>query len=923
MFLIFRPLLFFILISELLFGEISGNLKVCAIKVSFTPDSKLSTTGNGTFLKNREGIDCGDYSIDKPPHDNQYFYDQIKSVNSYYQNVSGGILGIDTESSLVYPLDGGSYELENDMSYYHPYGQDSLHNNRLVSLFKHSIELALVQDNINLDLFDLVVIFHAGLGQDFSLPFLDQTPEDIPSTFIDGKMILKYNDSNLEVLEVGEYQLNKGIILPETQNYLNYDESLDLFNDDFSSCDLQYSLTGTFALMVGFAIGLPPLWDTDSGGSRIGVFGLMDQGSNNGKGIIPSPPNPWSRIYAGWSNYTSVSFYNNQLSLSNSLDNILKINLNDSEYYLVENKNNSAFNGISIDSIKYKKILNDLPTITTVEIVFDSLDITIGSSGVITSVNNYDIGLPGSGLAIWHVDENIINSNLGNYTINQDIKNKGIDLEESDGAQDIGYPSFFMFSDPSSGYFGDLWFDGNNEYERANGFIEDSLPVFNSFTYPNTNTNDGSSSFISINNISSYGDTMFFNVTNRLVLYTSADNKANIKTSFNNIDDATINYIGGEDSLWFSRNGDIMDKLYFHNLKSNNYFIIQDVDSSIENSLLIVEQFENETKKSKYVYNQEIGFFLSDQTVLDSLQFSYFSAENNQFITASFLSWLDYKSHVYSNNNIYTLNNDGLGISVKILENNTQFQKYENIKFETISGVDLNLNTKVDALCLDINGVLHGFNQDLVYLPGFPSALEFKSPILSKDILGDNKPEIIAKSKDSRHLYILNSKGEILHQISSLIADDLVEIAYTDNENFVILSNTIYQFNHHNINNGNFWLSENGSQNNSREVDINYSFSLPNNKIIQNAYAYPSPAKNGYTRIRVESFNAEEIILNLYNFSGSHILKFKKIINGDGVKTSEFYIDLTPYESGVYFARLEVGENNKYESRVVKFAVSH
>ena len=904
-------------------GGITGNLKICAIKVSFLPDSKLSTTGNGTFLNNPEGIDCGNYSIDKPPHDNQYFYDQIESVNSYYENISGSIFGLDTENSTVYPLDGNSYQLDYDMAYYHPYGQDSLHDDRLVSLFRHSLEEALYQDSIDLDLFDLIVIFHAGLGQDFSLPFLDQTPEDIPSTFVDEKMIAKYNNSQIEFLNFGEYQINKGIILPETQNYLNYDESLDIFNDDFTSCDLQYSLTGTFALMIGFSIGLPPLWDTDSGSSRIGVFGLMDQGSNNGKGIIPAPPNPWSRIYAGWSSYSNTSIGNKQLSLANNLDNILKVDLTDSEYYLIENKNNSAFDGISIDSIKYKKIIEDSPPISTVEIIFDSLNATIGSSGVITSVNNYDIGLPGSGLAIWHIDENIINSNIGKYTINKDINNKGIDLEESDGAQDIGYPSFFMFSDPSSGYFGDLWFDGNSEYERANEFIEDSLPVFNDFTYPNTNANDGSSSFISINNISSYGDTMFFNLTNSLIKYTSNDERVMIKTSLYNINDNNISYIGGMDSLWFSKKGDMTDKIYFHDLNSDNYFIIQDTDSIIENSILIFEQFENQTKRSKYIYSQENGFIFSNETLVDSLEFLYFSAENNQFITASDLNWRNHKKYIYSINNVYELNDNGLGLSVKVLEDDSPSKKYENIKFETISGIDLTLNARVDALCLDENGILHAFNQDLTYLPGFPSTLQFKSPILAKDILGDSKPEIIAKSKDSRNLYILNFEGNILHQIASLISDDLLEIAYTDSENYIILNDVIYQFNHLNIDNDNFWLTENGPKNNSREVNLNYSFNLPNNKIIQNAYAYPSPAKNGFTRIRVESLNAERIIMNIFNFSGSNVYELKKPIDGNGFKVSEFYIDLTSYESGVYFIRLEVRKNSKYETRVIKFSVSH
>ena len=54
--------------------------------------------------------------------------------------------------------------------------------------------------------------------------------------------------------------------------------------------------------MVGLAIGLPPLYDFENEQSAIGSFGLMDQGSNNGRGLIPAPPNPYSRIWAGWEN---------------------------------------------------------------------------------------------------------------------------------------------------------------------------------------------------------------------------------------------------------------------------------------------------------------------------------------------------------------------------------------------------------------------------------------------------------------------------------------------------------------------------------------------------------------------------------------------------------------------------------------------
>ena len=81
---------------------------------------------------------------------------------------------------------------------------------------------------------------------------------------------------------------------------------------------------------------------------------------------------------------------------------------------------------------------------------------------------DYDLGLPSSGLLIWHIDEKKIREGVNNYSINNNRLHRGVDLEESDGAQDIGYPSIFLFSDPSAGYFGDMWFKGNPEYERSN-----------------------------------------------------------------------------------------------------------------------------------------------------------------------------------------------------------------------------------------------------------------------------------------------------------------------------------------------------------------------------------------------------------------------------------------------------------------------
>ena len=130
------------------------------------------------------------------------------------------------------------------------------------------------------------------------------------------------------------------------------------------------------------------------------------------------------------------------------------------------------------------------------EILQDSTGIEKDTNGVVVSVPNYDIGLPASGLLIWHIDNSIISSSIGSYGINNDVHSMGVDLEEADGAQDIGHPSIFLFNDPSSGYFGDMWFNGNTQFTLANPSLEGLKPEFGPYTYPSTEANNGSKTFV-------------------------------------------------------------------------------------------------------------------------------------------------------------------------------------------------------------------------------------------------------------------------------------------------------------------------------------------------------------------------------------------------------------------------------------------
>ena len=144
----------------------------------------------------------------------------------------------------------------------------------------------------------------------------------------------------------------------------------------------------------------------------------------------------------------------------------------------------------------------------------------------------------------------------------------GVDLEESDGAQDIGFDSFFMFDDPSSGYFGDMWFAENREYYRANPQNEGELPSFTPATYPNTNSNDGSSSNLSFEHISSASDTMSVSILNDMMPYGFNDSTANYRLAYSPQDFDNAIIIGGRDSLWFMSDIHEYKKTKFHHLNS-------------------------------------------------------------------------------------------------------------------------------------------------------------------------------------------------------------------------------------------------------------------------------------------------------------------------------------------------------------------
>ena len=898
-------------------SEIIGDLRVCAIRVSFLQDSALSTTGNGNFLTENLGVDCGTYTIDPAPHDKQYFESQIKAVDSYFRSVSYGAFGINIEESTVYPSgQNSSYILENHMNFYNPYDTLDVQEERLTILFHDALSVA-YSNGVDLKNYDLVVVFHAGIGQDFSLPFLDPTPEDLPSTFIDQKMIEKYY--GLSHLNFGESQINKGILLPETQNHLLFDIAENMFSDASNPCEYQYGLTGTFSLMIGFAIGLPPLWNIDTGASGIGVFGLMDQGSNNGRGLIPSPPNPWTRIFAGWES-PLVPQYSTTLSLpSRSENKILKIPINDDEYFLIENRNNKVDNKISLDSIRVlMSVNNEYPPY--IEVLFDSSGCIKDQNGVITSMPNYDVGLPASGLLIWHIDEAIINTKIDDYSINNNLENLGIDLEEADGAQDIGYSSIFLFNDISSGYFGDLWFNGNLQYELANPYFQGSKPSFSHNTIPSTMSNDGSKSFLTIANISAAKDTMQFEISNSLFLDGFPNPNSHIRTVLDINNDGLLEYVGGQDSLYvetFLLN-DSNSRRYFHEIISDDLDIAITFNNGISN-IHILERKLDSSYYSEYSYNiNEETFALESENIIDSTVFSIVVDNNYEFKSKS--DWEVFSKRVFGNTNSFGIDINLSGIQVDNF--GETFTKWKEYNFTYIAGIDIDLDSRLDIIALDKEGRLHVFNHNLIALSGFPTTETFVPPILAGNILGDDYVEIIGKTNDSTSIIIFSNKGDELFNLSSGKQDKLICLSSINDKNTLITNSSVYTFDLKTNINGNIWSFWNGNQNNERAIFLSPSdTSFLEDKILNRSYVYPNPIKDGSGTIRIESNNAKSINLKIFDLMGVEVANFNKDLTECCLQINEWVWDTSRLDPGVFFGYLTVSNQEKRSIKILKIAV--
>ena len=462
----------------------ADTLRILSLLIEFQIDDEEGTTGDGRFDLSVPSQPV----IDPPPHDREYFLHQLTALANYYRAISYGKL------ILLSDVVADVFTVPHEMGHYNPGTTDGALEKGWVELLRDAVVSADAL-GVLFSEYDCVIVFHAGVGGDIDLEY-DPTPKDIPSVFLNFKDIknqLGAGNPDYRGISVqgGQHHVTEGIILPETESQEGY----------------EIGLLGTTAVMFGFQIGLPALWDTETGRSGIGRWGLMDQGSGNYNGLIPAAPCAWSRVFMGWE--TPVEIRRGlgievACSKAKHSSRVYRVPITESEYFLVENRMHDA------DSDGVTKGRDSAGN----EIVFGpDGTLTPAPGGVIVEVEEYDYGLPGSGILIWHVDEKVIEERFASNRINADKNERGVDLEEADGAQDIG-ESYDMLDGGAGSEVGvlhDAWFGSNAIHQLANG--SDQV-AFTPDTHPNSRSNSGANSHFIFTDFSESDTVMSFSLKN-------------------------------------------------------------------------------------------------------------------------------------------------------------------------------------------------------------------------------------------------------------------------------------------------------------------------------------------------------------------------------------------------------------------------
>lgn len=410
------------------------TLKVLALRVEFQEDSSPLTTGNGKmdyagYLSPSDGL------LYDPPHTRGYFQELMKEMKNYYALNSLGKLCI--ESNVMPSTVFGAYELPHNMLYYGDTTSGEGVETGLCRLMQDAINVADLDPEIRFSDYDLVVIFHAG-----SCAQTDQagdSPFDLECGTVTPSALEAYLGEPYVLADEGRTKITAASIYPEMARQDTV--SLGILGME----GVEGLVDHEFCHMLGGY----DLYDVTYNSMGVGSWSIMGYGGWLGDwglgvppGTIPSLLDAYHKVLFGWCNPLVVNLPTQNIHLfAAEMDSLLysvrgdslhpviiKVPISPTEYYLIENRETD---------IKHK----------------DTLYVHVeGGIPVSVADGEYDFFQPGSGVIVWHIDQNVIDEYGPYNAININPLHKGVKMVEADGIQD--YDQFSSLSDENYQIFG-------------------------------------------------------------------------------------------------------------------------------------------------------------------------------------------------------------------------------------------------------------------------------------------------------------------------------------------------------------------------------------------------------------------------------------------------------------------------------------
>lgn len=950
----------------------NDSIKVVAILVQFQEDNSGLTSGNGRFDLSNKYLNPStgrDTVIDAPPYDSAYFVDHLEFLQNYFTKSSKGQLNIS------YDLYGKVITLPKKMEEYSPRDGEPL--NKLGGLFTDA--WAAADSFINFSQYNpantMFIVFHAGVGRDVDLKSIlgfDPTPFDIPSVYLGLKNLREFFGTTYNGFQTQDgFFIQNSAIMPSTEL-----RELDLISGNFL---LELGINGLICANVGSFLGLPDLFNTSNGKTAIGRFGLMDgQSIFSYSGIFPPEPSAWEKYYLGWVEPIPISYgeFNYRVKTSSTgtfTDSTMyKVLINSSEYFLVENRNRDALN-LGQTVYTRNRAFNDSTRYTQDVEGFVYYDIS-KINGNVTDVTTLDWSLPGlindtayykGGILIWHIDENVINANLANNTVNNNINHRGVDLEEAKGAQLIGVTFNTPFGEiTGDGSYYDFWYRGEHGVPSTiykNEFTPTSFPSSLSYSLANNNINiynfdtilpvmgftvriggntikpltnfpkfigvdtTGNSQAICYDFIGSNSEEIIVNNTDTTYLYNIANNTFRIIPNRGKFIPAFTSNPGESKFLVLTHDVGISwyDTLFLEHgiawlggspisappLLENQYVYIGKTDG-------IIEHYIRDSISSKIIANADTS--ISQLSKLEATDLKFITIDN-KYITSGI-----FRSAPVERTLITTLDN-------KLILNGTQLNLNYNIQNIQQSPIFVPVSKNSDqSIVLVADNKVYALNDKGVMLDNFPVQLtsNVTSGISVADLNSDNIYDLIFVTEEG-NLLAYGMDGKIVDGFPVLVGEnttstpaignfnDSIGIVVMGDDGYLYGFKTSYAYNTANVLWKNY-LGNSSLSNSQSNIASQSSFAtkLPADRV----YNWPNPVYDNKTFIRYYiNGNASSVTIKIMDLSGELITELPgtKFPNLD----NEVAWDVSSVQSGIYYGVVEAEIDGTKESRIIKIAI--